>query len=79
MSNFRKIDNFSHLHAYISKTIIRSSLKASQACFQFNSDQVGHSVPEVNSVTLMAKIACGQTAYQLKLHINCISTALIQF
>ena len=67
-SNFRKIDNFSNFNAYISKTINRSDLKPPPACSPFNSEQyrallqfinetcVAHSVPEVNSVTLMAKI-----------------------
>ena len=38
-SNFRKIDNFSTLHAYISKTKNRSDLKHSPACSSFNSKQ----------------------------------------
>ena len=71
-SNFRKIDNFSTSHAPISKSINRSDLKRS-ACSPFNSKQhrallqfingifVAHNVLEVNNVTLMLKIAGGQT------------------
>ena len=67
-SNFLEIDSFSNLHEYISKTINSSDLKLSPPCFLFNSEHqrallqfinekiVSHSVPEVNSVTIMAKI-----------------------
>ena len=69
MSNYRKIDHFLTLHAYISNAINHSDLQPSPACSSFISKQyrvlwqfineifVAHSVPEGNSVTLMAKIA----------------------
>ena len=64
---------FSNLRYYISKTINRSDIKLSLACFMINFVQsyvsllflggifMAHSVPEVNSVTPIGKIALGQT------------------
>ena len=65
-ANFRKIDNYSTLHEYTSKTIRRSDIKLSPACSPFNSEQkvplplihgkfVTHSIPERSSVTLSTK------------------------
>ena len=39
LSNFRKIDNVSALHAYISKIMNRSDLKLSRAYSSFHSEQ----------------------------------------
>ena len=38
-SIFGKVDNFSNLHAYLSKTMNRSDLKLPLACSSFNSEQ----------------------------------------
>ena len=73
MSNFRETGNLSILRQYISKTINRSDIKLSPVCSPFNSVQsyvsllsfdgifVADSVPEVNSVTPIGKIASGHT------------------
>ena len=64
---------FSPLHAYSSKLMNFSDKEPSPACSPLNSEQstvllqlidgifVEHRVPEVNSVTLIAKITWGQT------------------
>ena len=70
-SNFSEIDNFSTLMR-LSKTINRSDIKISPACFSLNPEQnkvslqfidgiVTLRIPEGNSVTLIGKIASGQT------------------
>ena len=70
---FGKINNFFNFTLAHLKNISRNDLKLVPACFPLNAEQnevslplmdgifVGQSIPEGNSVTLIGKIARGQT------------------